>query len=540
MEQVSHDRFFPSDGDIPERFRLNAPLEQTGYLVDGEMRQWDGPFQEVRSPVCVRTESGWERQLVGRFPLLTPQESLTALDAAVRAYDCGRGSWPTLPVAGRIACVQEFARRMKGVRDEVVRLLMWEIGKTLKDAEKEFDRTIDYITDTIDALKELDRVSSRFTIAQGIIGQVRRAPLGVALCMGPYNYPLNETFTTLIPALIMGNTTILKPPRHGVLLFQPLLDAFREAFPPGVVNTVYGAGRTVTPPLMADGRVDVLAFIGTSTAADALQKAHPKPHRLRLVLGLEAKNPAIVLPDADLDLAVAECIAGSLSFNGQRCTALKILFVHTAIAAEFVKRLAAAVDGLAGGMPWVPGVMVTPLPEPGKTAYLTDIVADAVERGAAVVNVGGGRVRESYFSPAVVFPVDERMRLYREEQFGPVVPVVPFDDLETPVRYIVESDYGQQVSLFGQDAEQLARLIDPLVNQVCRVNLNSQCQRGPDIFPFTARKDSAVGTLSVSDALRSFSIRTMVAAKEGDMNKALIDRIVRERRSNFLATDFIL
>lgn len=540
MEHVSHDGFFPTGADIPERFRLNAPLEQTGYLVDGRMRQWEGPFQEVRSPVCVRTESGWERQLVGRFPLLTPQESLTALDAAVRAYDYGRGSWPTLPVAGRIACVQEFARRMKGVRDEVVRLLMWEIGKTLKDAEKEFDRTIDYITDTIDALKELDRVSSRFTIAQGIIGQVRRAPLGVALCMGPYNYPLNETFTTLIPALIMGNTTILKPPRHGVLLFQPLLDAFREAFPPGVVNTVYGAGRTVTPPLMADGRVDVLAFIGTSTAADALQKAHPKPHRLRLVLGLEAKNPAIVLPDADLDLAVAECIAGSLSFNGQRCTALKILFVHTAIADEFVARLTAAVDGLAGGMPWEPEVMVTPLPEPDKTAYLTGIVADAVKRGAVVVNEGGGKVRESYFSPAVVCPVDEGMRLYREEQFGPVIPVVPFDDLETPVRYIVESDYGQQVSLFGQDAEQLARLIDPLVNQVCRVNLNSQCQRGPDIFPFTARKDSAVGTLSVSDALRSFSIRTMVAAKEGDMNKALIDRIVRERRSNFLSTDFIL
>ena len=255
MEHASHDGFFPTVADIPERYRLSEPLEQTDYLIDGRMRQWGGPFQEVRSPVCVRTASGCERQLVGRFPLLTPEESLTALDAAARAYDCGRGAWPTLSVAGRIACVQEFARRMKGVRDEVVRLLMWEIGKTLKDAEKEFDRTIDYITDTIDALKELDRVSSRFTIAQGIVGQVRRAPLGVALCMGPYNYPLNETFTTLIPALIMGNTTVLKPPRHGVLLFQPLLDAFREAFPPGVVNTVYGAGRIVTPPLMADGRV---------------------------------------------------------------------------------------------------------------------------------------------------------------------------------------------------------------------------------------------------------------------------------------------
>ena len=93
---------------------------------------------------------------------------------------------------------------MKERREEIVKLMMWEIGKTLPDSEKEFDRTIDYIRDTIDALKDLDRVSSRFVIEQGVIGQIRRAPLGVALCMGPFNYPLNETFTTLIPALIMG------------------------------------------------------------------------------------------------------------------------------------------------------------------------------------------------------------------------------------------------------------------------------------------------------------------------------------------------
>lgn len=132
------------------------------------------------------------------------------------------------------------------------------------------------------------------------------------------------------------------------------------------------------------------------------------------------------------------------------------------------------------------------------------------------------------------------MRLYHEEQFGPVVPVLPFSTTDTPIRYIVDSPYGQQVSVFGQDPASLSALIDPLVNQVCRVNINSQCQRGPDIFPFTGRKDSAVGTLSVSDALRTFSIRTLVAARDLPENKALISTIVRERRSNFLSTDFIL
>jgi len=96
------------------------------------------------------------------------------------------------------------------------------------------------------------------------------------------------------------------------------------------------------------------------------------------------------------------------------------------------------------------------------------------------------------------------------------------------------------VSIFGSDAGEIARLVDPLVNQVCRVNLNSQCQRGPDLFPFTGRKDSAEGTLSVSDALRVFTIRTLVAAKANDVNKRLITEIVRGRKSNFLSTDFIL
>lgn len=114
--------------------------------------------------------------------------------------------------------------------------------------------------------------------------------------MGPFNYPLNETFATLIPALIMGNTVIFKPPKHGVLLYEPLLKALRDSFPKGLVNTIYGKGRKLNPPLMASGKIDVLAFIGTSGVADQLKKQHPKPHRLRCVLGLEAKNAAIHTP----------------------------------------------------------------------------------------------------------------------------------------------------------------------------------------------------------------------------------------------------
>jgi len=132
------------------------------------------------------------------------------------------------------------------------------------------------------------------------------------------------------------------------------------------------------------------------------------------------------------------------------------------------------------------------------------------------------------------------MRIYHEEQFGPVVPVLAFDSIEEPVNYIVESNFGQQVSIFSNNADEIASLVDPLVNQVCRVNINTKSQRGPDIYPFNGRKDSAEGTLSVTDALRVFSIRTMVATRNNESNRALFTEILEGRKSNFLSTDFLL
>lgn len=538
MEKITG--IFPSESGIPKEYHVDFPLKQREYLVNGELKTWEGSCEEVFSPVCIQSDTGTTRKVLGYYPMLGETESLEILDAAVAAYDNGRGVWPTMSVEDRIRHIQTFIIKMKEKRTEIVNLLMWEIGKNLKDSQKEFDRTVEYIEDTIDALKDLDRVSSRFSITEGVVGQIRRAPLGVVLCMGPYNYPLNETFTTLIPALIMGNTVIFKPAKFGVLLHRPLLEAYRDSFPKGVINTVYGDGKVIIGPLMKSGKVNVLAFIGTSKVADILKKQHPQPHRLRGVLGLEAKNPAIILPDADLDLTVKECVLGSLSFNGQRCTALKIIFVHRNIADEFLRRFGKAVDELRPGMPWDDGVQITPLPESGKTEYLNTLVEDALNKGAKVVNRFGGQVNETFFFPAILYPVNPDMQVFRDEQFGPVVPVLPFDDIEEPIRYMMESNYGQQASIFGSNTDEIAALIDPLVNQVCRLNINCQSQRGPDTFPFTGRKDSAEGTLSVSDALRVFTIRTLVAAKDIDINRKIITEIVQERKSNFLSTDFIL
>ncbi len=530
---------YPFENDIPVQHQLSDQIEQHEYLINGELRIWSGTLNPVASPVFLKEGTGHKQKVIGSTPLLTKHEALQALDAAVKAYDLGHGAWPTMSVTQRIEHVENFLKAMRTKREEVVRLLMWEIGKSLKDSEKEFDRTCDYIVDTIKALKELDRNSAKLVEEQGFMAQIRRVPLGVALCMGPFNYPLNETFTTLIPALIMGNTVVFKPAKYGVLLVRPLLEAFRDHFPPGVINIIYGRGRDTVGALMETGKIDVFAFIGTNKGANDLKKLHPKPHRLKSILGLDAKNPAIVLADADIDNAVTECITGSLSFNGQRCTALKILFVHQSIVEKFTQNFLAEVKKLKPGMPWDAGVGLTPLPEPGKTDYLKGLVDNAKANGANVLNENGGEMFHSFFYPAVVYPVNEKMNLYHEEQFGPVVPIVPFSDEKEAIDYVVNSNFGQQVSIFGNESKKLAMLMDAFVNQVGRINVNTQSQRGPDTFPFNGRKDSAEGTLSIADALRVFSMRTIVAAKSTDANKQIISQIIKNKESAFLSTDYI-
>ena len=523
---------------IPEAFKITNPIHQRQYLVNGELKEWQGATSEVISTISSTSE--YQQTVLGSIPTNGEAEAMEALEAATQAWDQGKGTWPTMKVKDRIECMESFVRQMETKREEVVKLLMWEIGKNKSDSYKEFDRTVTYIYDTIEEYKKLDRDSAKFHKHEGVYAHIRRGPLGVVLCLGPYNYPLNETFTLLIPALIMGNTTIFKPAKHGVLLITPLLEAFQSSFPKGVVTILFGRGRAIAGPIMKTGKIDVLALIGHSSSANALVNQHPKSNRLRQVLGLEAKNPAIILPDADLDLTVNECISGTLSYDGQRCTALKIIYVHEDVKEEFLKKFSLAVDALNYGNPWDEGAQLTPLPEPGKPDYIQELLDDAVEKGAKIMNKKGGERTSNFIWPSIVYPTTKDMKVYEEEQFGPIIPVISFSDISQPLDDMAESNYGQQVSLFGKDVYSLSPLIDTLANLVCRVNLNSSCQRGPDVYPFTGRKDSAQSTLSVYDALRSFSIRTFIAFKDNELNNETVEQLLDAKVSNFLSTDYIL
>ncbi|MBY0404158.1 MAG: aldehyde dehydrogenase family protein [Cyanobacteria bacterium] len=527
---------FPSAETLPSEFKLDAVPQGEYTLLNGELKKWNGPFQPVESSILQRTGTGETSALktpvIGKLPLMGKAEALLALQAATKAYDKGLGEWPMMSTSQRIGCLETFIEAMKPQRETVAKIEMHEIGKSYEDCLKEFDRTIEYMGKSIEALKQMDASADVITELGGKIKKELRTPKGVALCMGPYNYPLNEEFAGMIPALLMGNTIICKLPKIGGLCNTPLLEAFQKSFPKGVINFLSGDGATLISPIMESGQIDIFSFIGSENVANAIEKQHPFPNRLTSVLGLGAKNPGVILPDADLDKTVKEVVAGALSFNGQRCTALKILFVPKGIAQSFQEKLTAAVKDLKVGMPYEKGVKITPLPDTGKVDYMKGLVADALAKGAVVLNpetAPENAVAGTFFKPVVLSNVTPEMRIYREEQFGPIIPIVTYEDPKTVLRYIQDSPVGQQASIFGKNPAQLNQVVKSLKNQFCRVNINEQCQRSPDEFAFDGRKNSAKGTLSITDALRGFSTLNMITLSATDGNKALLEALSFEK-----------
>jgi len=192
--------------------------------------------------------------------------------------------------------------------------------------------------------------------------------------------------------------------------------------------------------------------------------------------------------------------------------------VHRSVAADFTKRICELINGLKSGVPFGK-TQITPLPQSDKPEYLSGLVDDAKSLGAQVINQSGGHVDRSLFFPAVLFPVNASMRVWHEEQFGPVIPIAEYESIEEVFSYLRQTPSGQQIAIFtrpnsgAMPSQELAKLIDVCAMSTCRVNLNCQCQRGPDNYPFAGRRSSALGTISVSEVLKAVSVETLVASK---------------------------
>lgn len=515
---------------------------------------------DAAEEVCVSPPVRYRQFAMGRLPQFTTDQALEVLELAKKAWDGGSGEWTQMSLRDRCDAIASFFDELSKDRDAIVDTLMYEIGKNRPDAESEFDRTVQFARELIETIKGDPEFGGRWRSVGSTNAFVRRGAIGIVLALAPYNYPLNECYSTIIPALLMGNIVVLKIPAVGGLVHLLTMRAFRKALPPDTIHFIAGSGRKTMPPLMSTGDIDGLAFIGGSKAADDLIKSHPHPHRLKVFLQLEANNMAIYLPDlfdgkiskgkasapsAALDNALDQAVVGSLSYNGQRCTALKLHFVPTRHAGRFAADLARRVEALPVGLPDEKHgggggggasssySKITPLPAgANRVRYMRELIDDALLKGAKIVNEKGGTLvgsienedgesgsdSSTLMVPAVLYPVTSDMRIYHEEQFGPVVPIVEYNSLQEVLDFGRDNPFGQQVSIFGGTDEDsttaAATIVDRFSSVFGRINLNVQCGRSPDTLPFAGRRSSAMGVMSVLDALKEFSVPTVVAYKE--------------------------
>mmetsp|Transcript_24666 Transcript_24666/g.68102 ORF Transcript_24666/g.68102 Transcript_24666/m.68102 type:complete len:586 (+) Transcript_24666:105-1862(+) len=503
--------------------------------------------------------STYKRPIIGKLAQMSKEQTLSVLGDAEKAWDGGSGAWPQMPFRERLGAMEKLIKDLEtNQREKMVQVLMWEIGKNRKDAESEFDRTMSFGREVMEVLKNDDEFGGSWNSIGSTMAFVRRAAVGIVLCLGPMNYPLNETYATLIPALLMGNVVIMKVPTVGGLVHSLTMEAFQKALPVGAMNFVSGRGRDTMPVLMETGKIDALAFIGGSGAADTVIRQHPHPHRLKIFLQLEAKNMGIFLPDMfekgttkpeELSKAVDQSLLGALSFNGQRCTSLKLFFIPKGHGAKFSRHMAERIESMHVGLPWQSWGSdesdspprysdFTPLPNKSRTALMKRLIDDAVSKGAKIVNEKGGEIiggpDSTLMVPAVLFPVTPDMDIYYEEQFGPIVPITEYEDLDTVLSYGKTGIYGQQVSIFVSEEEtkNASLLLDRFSTVFGKININSQCARSPDTLPFSGRRSSAMGVMSVKDALREFSIPTVVAYKDSVVNNRIMQEI--EAASTFL------
>lgn len=499
IENIFPDSFLA----IPPEVRVE-PIEQTYFLgANGIVPHMKyGRYQKIYSPISVAGQPVY----LGKVPMMNEAVVAEILFAQSQAWDSGNGEWPMMTHRQRLACIRNFIQEMKKHRDKIAKFIMWETCKSLKDSYAEFDRTVNYLTDTcntFDTLINNWEVKSKegnltFTLGHNASGRV--------LSMGPSNYPLNETLQIVVPLLLTGNVVAVKPAKSGILLLEPIIQCFAKTLPNGVVTTLYGDGRKVISPVVSSGNLEFFAFIGGTWTADAISKKIKNPHQVGSFKGLAAKNPLFGLEGANMALLVELAVYSSIVNNkGERCTATKTNSIAAKIYDEFIRRCIIKFNNFKIGMPWEEGVDIPPL-LPGSIPWLQKLLKDALDKGAKIANECGGMVNGGYMHPVLLIDVTEDMLIAKEEQFGPIMPVFKMegiDGLKKALHWVKTSGYGQQISIVASkelDHETVDHIINQTKNQVCQVNINCAGKRY-DNYPFGGRGLSGQDSISLIEAI---------------------------------------
>ena len=380
----------------------------------------------------------------------TPDDAARAVAAARAAFPL----WAARPMQDRVALMRAMLERLRAKADDIVRLEVLELGSPEGFARSthcdyQFARIESYIGIA-------EKLPLELSYPQSL---VLREPLGVVACITPWNYPLGQVVQKVIPAVLMGNAVVLKPSQHTPLTAHLLMEAFAEAgFPKGVVNLVCGRGSVLGEALVRSPDVSMVSFTG-STRVGAALAAEAMRGLKRVSLELGGKSPFVWLEGMpDYEPAARQLLNSVLLNSGQTCTALSRLLVPRAMLPEVEALLIRLLPEYPVGDPRDPAVKVGPLASRAQYDKVRGYIKLGLEEGARLVagRIPGAEPPRGFFVEPVVFSdVANDMRIAREEIFGPVLSIIPYDDEEEAVRIANDTPYGLNAAVFGPKARAL-------------------------------------------------------------------------------------
>ncbi|MGV3487844.1 MAG: aldehyde dehydrogenase family protein [Tuberibacillus sp.] len=430
-------------------------------------------------------------EIVGYAPVNTREETIQAIDAAYDAFP----SWAETDVKDRVNRMRKAIQKIKDHTPEITHLLSREHGKPLYDSEGEIAVSLAWMEFACDNIEDVlkDEVNEH----DGGTSIIARDAIGVVSAITPWNYPISLSTIKIAPAILAGNTMVLKPSPFAPLAVSKVAELIESEFPPGVFNLVHGEA-DVGVELTSNPKVAKIAFTGGTNTAKHIMKAASETIK-HMTLELGGNDAAIVLEDFDVndERAMRRMVISNFLTAGQICMIAKRVYVHRSIYDAFVEKyIEAANKWIRVGDPFNKNVTIGPVNNKKQVDFVQSLVDDAESKGAKVIKLGTildeEVFKEGYFmQPTLVLGADYNDPIVVEEQFGPTVPILPFDNDEHALELANNSIYGLTSSVWGEESHALkiARRI-----QAGTTMINTAAVQGLDVrFPFGGVKQSGIG-----------------------------------------------